>query len=256
MAPVRPPFQIYSPYAQSMEIQPVALEGTPPTQPYEAEPPLVLPADVEGDGFLLPILRFPPVSNRHDTVIFNPDFTPISVHGATCTFIQEELVLKKHAMRFIDCGPFFAGRQIVAITRDGKHVVWQQAIRSCVPTAISMLALDRGKTFLSEEISYPVTNNEVMLRQIRKAGFEPKRHPLTGFSMQKLHTLAAVLARTGPGLLHLKHPDLESHMVVLDEISGDYLTVRDPYHGMMLSIKIYPFINWIGDEFIECSEPS
>ena len=49
--PFGPPFEIYSPGAQSLDLHPVVLEGTPPTPPFETEFPLALPPDEEGDGF-------------------------------------------------------------------------------------------------------------------------------------------------------------------------------------------------------------
>jgi hypothetical protein len=213
---------------------------------------------VEGDGFVFPELRFPPVSLRHDTAYFNSDMSEIrSQHGSNELFIGEELVLKRHVMRYIDCRPFPATAKVVAITRAGKHIVWQQAIRSCVPAAISMIALDRGKTFLRDEISYPVTNNDVMIRFIQKAGFELRRYALSGFFADKVRMLEQIIAQTGPGLLHLKHPDLKSHMVVLDEISVTQwrATIREPHHGNMITIKLFPFMEWIGEEFIELCEP-
>ena len=156
-------------------------------------------------------------------------------------------------MRYVDCGPYTATGKVVAIARNGKHIVWQQAIRSCVATAISMIALDQGKVFLAKEITYAVANNDKQLRYIRDAGFKSVVYPLNGFGVEKAKKLEGIIAKSGPGLLHLHHPDLKSHMVVLDQISlvKDRVTLREPYHGYMISIRLFPFINWIGDEFIE-----
>jgi len=235
-------------------------DQTPPTQPYEADPapPFFNPREVEGDGFVFPEMRSPPVSLNHDTAYFNAgSLSPRSVHAVPALFVEEQYVLARHVMRYIDCGRYGAMSKVVAITRKGKHIVWQQAIRSCVPAAISMLALDRGKVFLAEEITYPVTNNEVQTKYIRKAGFEPKSYPLQGGFFVKVTQLEQILRQTGPGLLHLMHPTLESHMVVLDEISVSKwcATIREPYHGNMLTVKLYHFMEWIGQEFIELCNP-
>lgn len=213
--------------------------------------------DEEGDGYCLPDLRFPPVSDRCDTVYFDDNLNPVSVHGSKEVFIEEQSILKKHVMLYIECAPFQATKKVVAIARNGKHIVWQQAIRSCAPTAISMIALDRGKRFLSQEITYAVTNNTVMIQYIEKAGFKAVIHPLKGNLVEKVQALETLIAKTGPGLLSVSHPDLNSHVVVLDEISLEKrrVTLREPYHGCMMTINLFPFINWIGDEFIECAEP-
>ena len=156
-------------------------------------------------------------------------------------------------MRYIDCSPYPATKKVVAIAKNGKHIVWQQAIRSCVATAISMIALDRGKTFLAKEITYGVASNEKQNRYIHEAGFIPVTYPLTGLGIEKARKLEQLIAKSGPGLLHLQHPNLKSHMVVLDAISlaKGRVTLREPYHGYMITIRLFPFANWIGEDFIE-----
>ena len=235
-----------------------APDWTSPTQLFEADPgpPFFILQEDEGGGFFFPERRVPPVSFNHDTAYFNADLSLRSVHG-TAFFVEERFVLARRVMRYIDGGPFPAPSKVVAITQEGRHIVWQQGVRSCVPAAISMLALDRGKMFLAEEITYAVTNREVQNRYIRKAGFEPKSYPLQGDPFVKVARLEQILKQTGPGLLHLLHPDLQSHMVVLDEISISRwcVTLREPYQGNMLTIKLYPFFEWIGQEFIELCNP-
>jgi len=116
--------------------------------------------------------------------------------------------------------------------------------------------LDRGKLFLAREISYPLTSDTARIRYIQKAGFVPIKHDLLGEVVQKARTLECLM-RSGPGLLHLNHPSLMSHMVVLDEISlkQERITIRDPYHGYMITVGLFPFLNWVGASFIELADP-
>lgn len=231
-------------------------EELSPTQPYDvpdSPPRASLSLDEEGEEYYLPVLRYPRVSSRCDTAYFDADLRPISVHGSQELFIEDQYILKRHVMRYVDCGPYPATRKVVAIAKNGKHIVWQQAIRSCVAAGISMIALDRGKVFLAKEITYAVANDDKQLRYIRDAGFKSVVYSLNGYGIEKAKKLEGIIAKSGPGLLHLHHPDLKSHMVVLDQISlaKDRVTLREPYHGYMISIRLFPFINWIGDEFIE-----
>ena len=247
------PFSYHSPEASDMEISEDLL-----TQPLEEDTSELSPRPVieeEGEGYLLPEMRYPPISLQHDTVIFNEDMSMRSVHG-TGLFMEQDRILTKHVMRYIDCSPFPETSKVVAITRAGKHIVWQQAVRSCVPAAISMIALDRGKLFLAREISYPLTSDTARIRYIQKAGFVPIKHDLLGEVVQKARTLECLM-RSGPGLLHLNHPSLMSHMVVLDEISlkQERITIRDPYHGYMITVGLFPFLNWVGASFIELADP-
>jgi hypothetical protein len=208
------------------------------------------------EGYVFPELRYPPISKRCDTVYFEENLTPISVHGPMGVFAEEKHVIKKYGVRYIDCGPYKERDKVVAITRAGKHVVWQQAIRSCVPAAISMIALDRQKTFLAQELKYAVTSNDREITYIVQAGFEPVEHALKGLPYEKAVALQSLLLTTGPGLLHLQHPDLESHVCVLDEVSLERFsaTVRDSIKGEMVTIQLFPFANWIGSTFIELAE--
>jgi hypothetical protein len=88
---------------------------------------------------------------------------------------------------------------------------------------------------------------------MRKAGFEPVVHVLRGSAMEKARALETMIAKTGSGILHLMHPELKSHVVVLDEISLEKwrVTLREPYHGWMLTLGLLPFMTWIGEDFIE-----
>lgn len=214
------------------------------------------PEEEVEEGYVFPELRYPPISKCCDTVYFEGNLTTVSVHGPVGVFAEEKYVLKKYAVRYIDCGPYKDSDKVVAVTRAGKYVVWQQAIRSCVPAAISMIALDRQKTFLAQELKYAVTGNEREITYIEQAGFQPIEHTLKGLPYEKVQALQKLLLKTGPGLLHLEHPELESHVCVLDEISLDSATVRDSIKGEMITIKLFPFANWIGSTFFELAEKS
>ncbi len=208
------------------------------------------------EGYLFPPFRTPPLSLRHDTFYCHDGLTLSSAHGPCGVFVGEKYILRKHVMKYIDSGPYKAASKVIAITREGKHVIWQQAIRSCTPTAISMIALDRKKKCLYKEISYPMTSNERELVFIKEAGFEPKVHLLKGDSFQKVQILEKLLDKIGIGILHVLHPEVGSHSIVLDAISwkNQRATLRDPLHGRMITVKLEPFIDWIGGEFIEFAE--
>ncbi len=189
-------------------------------------------AKVEEEGEL-PARRIPRVS-WNDTVYFDQDFNPISAHG-TAEFVTDEQIVKKYPL-----------------TGDGKHVLLQQGTRTCVPTAITMLALDLGRTPLFEEMRRGnMTTEEMMERFLQKAGLLYKIHNLHGGAIERVTTLMALL-KDGPGLLGILHPEVGSHMVVLDAISLKKMTatIRDPYHGWRIDAALIPFMQWIGTQFI------
>ena len=49
------------------------------------------------------------------------------------------------------------------------------------------------------------------------------------------------------------HPELKSHVVVLDEISleNGRVTLREPYHGCSMTMRLSSFMDWIGEDLIE-----
>lgn len=208
------------------------------------------------EGFVVPENRSPPVSKSCDTAYFDTSLRMWSAHGSVDKLVDDQHVLKKHVVKYIDCGLYKATEKVVAVTKSGKHVVWQQAVRSCVPAAISMIALDRQKKFLAKELTYPVTTKEREIEYIQKAGFQPVIHALKGTSIDKVQALQKLLLETGSGLLHLNLPGYNSHICVLDEISWETsrVTVRDSIKGEMITVRLFPFAEWIGEEFIELRE--
>lgn len=225
-----------------------------PTAPDEEES-LQESSSVE-EGFVVPENCCPPVSKSCDTAYFDTSLRIWSQHGSVNRLIDDQHVVKKHTVKYIDCHPYKATDKVVAITKSGKHVVWQQAVRSCVPAAISMIALDRQKQFLAKELTYAVTTKEREIQYIQKAGFQPVVHAIKGTSIDKVHALQKLLQKIGCGLLHLNLPGFNSHICVLDEISWEAsrVTVRDSIKGEMITVKLFPFADWIGEEFVELQE--
>ncbi|MBS0648297.1 MAG: hypothetical protein JSS10_03620 [Verrucomicrobia bacterium] len=227
----------------------------PLTQPEEENPLQESSSSVE-EGFVIPENRCPPVSKSCDTAYFDTNLRIWSQHGSVDRLIEDDYILKKHVLKYIDCGPYKATDKVVAVTRSGKHVVWQQAVRSCVPAAISMIALDRQKQFLAKELTHPVTTREREIGYIQKAGFQPVYHLLKGTSIEKVQALQKLFLKVGSGLLHLNLPGLNSHMCVLDEISWETsrVTIRDSIKGERITVRLFPFADWIGEEFVELQE--
>jgi hypothetical protein len=213
------------------------------TPPEEEEPPKTEEKEVEDDVYKRPERRYPPIRGN-DTVFISPGGSYISVHGKA-VFVTDGELIAVHPVKPIN--------DVVAVTKDGKHVVLQQAQRSCVPAAITCLALDLGGQPLYHEMrTKNLTSEEMELYFIQKAGFKPVLFQLKGDSLKKVDALTVLLAQ-GPGLLHISHDDLKGHVIVLDDLSlqKGTATFRDPYHGWMVTVKIGPFLRWIGERFIQ-----
>lgn len=189
--------------------------------------------------------RTPPVSNCDTFRGVNADGSYISAH-ASVIFISANELLEVHPLKTVD--------KIVAISQTGRHVVLQQATRSCFPSAVTMLALDlKAPPLFTEMGNTNITTSARKAAYIQKTGLYSEVHKLEGSPGQKLDTLIKLVAKRGSGILSLLHPDLGAHSVVLDEVSLEKkrVTLRDPYHGWMVTLKLDPFLRWIGDEFIQ-----
>lgn len=154
-----------------------------------------------------------------------------------------------------------ARKKALAISESGKHILFQQANRSCVPTAIAMLVLDhKGTPCYSDLQSTDLANKRQAENFVKKAGFVPLTTPLNTIERPLLaEKLASMIKQNGPGVLSIKHSSLGAHVVVLDEISTYHqtATLRDPYHGWMVTIKLATLLSWINhyDYFMQLQNP-
>jgi len=196
--------------------------------------------------------RHPPLS-RNDTVFFDPiTLKPISVHGPGAFLIPDYDLLQVHPLKFLKTD-YETNPEMVAVAPCGRHVVLQQAIRACVPAAITMLALDLGGTPLYDFVlTKNLTSWEMELRMIAAAGFKAHVHRLPGKDSFAKAQILEKLLQKGPGLLHLSHTDLKGHVVVLDALSiqDNKMTWRDPYHGWMITARPSSMLDCVADAFI------
>lgn len=145
----------------------------------------------------------------------------------------------------------------VAITKEGRHIILQQAVASCVPTSVAMLVLDHGGTpdyAAIQETHF--SNNENATAWFTNAGFTTKT---TNFSSRKMETLSACLKEYGPGILSVyDEDDLGAHKIVLDDISLDSATatIRDPFHGWQIDIELSALERICGHTFIQITGKS
>ena len=202
----------------------------------------------------------------------------VPLRARNATFISDETILKIHPMKFLPNSPFvkplgeeelcffkafredhpyvqnylkiFRNQtQGIAITPEGKHVILQQTTRSCVPTCVGMLVLDRGKIpdYRAMQTTDLATREEA-IRWIETAGLKAKITPLPFHSTRKkIELLAKALQENGAGALSVDLEGMDGHVIVLDNISIRARTaiIRDPGHGWMLTIPLDTLISLV-----------
>lgn len=134
-------------------------------------------------------------------------------------------------------------------TRNGKHLLQQQAQRSCAPSAVSMLSKDLGGKCLTEEMRLiNLTAVDKIASLIEKAGFQAIEYDLSGDPEPRFELLLKLFDSV-PGILVLQNTNIGGHCVVLDQIQENEVTFRDPFHGRMITVAKKDFIPWVGTKF-------
>lgn len=196
-------------------------------------------------GYSIPERRYPPVRSCDTFMGMNADGTYISAHS-TVVFVSLQELIQVHPVKKID--------EVVSTSEEGKHVILQQAVRSCFPSALTMLALDfKGTPLFDIMATTNITSAERKVHYLKQTGLQFVTHSLSGTPAQKVETLEQLLTKGRPGILIIEHPDLGGHSVVLDEVSRQKgtATLRDPYHGWMITMRLPPLMTWIGGEFLQ-----
>ena len=197
-------------------------------------------------------------------------------------FITDDEIIKVHPLQFLRNSPFMSESfkeyidqysknelkslfddlinkelHAIAITENGKHVILQQAVKSCVPTCIGMLALDHGKPVNYEAIKIiNLANQDDAIRWTKEAGLTPKITMLfTEINHEAI--LTQCLKENGPGMLAIDHPILGGHAIIVDSMSRDTNTanIRDPFHGWALTIRLDDLLSWKPHYFLQIEEP-
>ncbi len=131
---------------------------------------------------------------------------------------------------------------MLAITREGKHLLLQQAARSCVPTAIAMLALDAGKNIdFSEVFVDRGRTDDEKIDLIKAAGLTPLVVDHCGESEEeRMKFLQSRIEEYGPALLVVVDRLVGGHTIILDKVSIEEgrATIRDPLHGWMIDVEL------------------
>ncbi len=160
----------------------------------------------------------------------------------------------------LDPKQWFKKIHAIALTKDGRHVILQQAPSSCVPTCVGMLVLDHERIPDYDAINNTnLANRDEAAQWIRKAGLTPYRTDLH-LTSNVVDVLIKCLKKRGPGVLTIHESKVGRHVIVLDAISKETNTavIRDSFHGWSLTIKLDALLSRIGHDeyFLQMEEGS
>ena len=218
----------------------------------------------------------PHQQKRAEGQILSPFITDeqiVSVHPMRflrhSPFIERELAMDEFYLAVLDKKPSLWGEvfiataksiDAVAVTEQGRHVILQQAVKSCGPSCAAMLILDHGKKPDYDTIKHvSLSNTDQVAKWIEDAGLQSKKTDLSAEKEDKVGALIKCLNKDGPGVLSIYHDEIHGHFIVLDAISIDDHTamIRDPFHGWALTMKLNALIPWIcSKDFIQVKSMS
>ena len=159
--------------------------------------------------------------------------------------VEPQQVRKQYPIRLLSPPDGAWQLDALGITQHGKHVIQQQALRSCVPATVAMLLLDKGKIPNYIELrSMNLSNDEGIFASLRQAECEGIRCDLSGGNF--LEKAEQAIRLRGPIMLGIHHPTLAGHEIILDsvDVHRNEVTIRDPYYGAMLTIPAEVFFSW------------
>lgn len=118
------------------------------------------------------------------------------------------------------------------ITEDDKHVILQPSIRSADASCMAMLLLDMRKEVDFKNLEF-IDSAETMAYKVR-----------INYKTGNLKNLSKCFK--GPTIVTVFQSSIAGHTFILDAISeNNEATIRDPFHGWMITIKSDAFNNLI-----------
>lgn len=143
-------------------------------------------------------------------------------------------------------------RLIIGHYQDGTHIIHQPGVRSCGPTCLAMVLLDKKVPLeLIQEKSAPfhlshlvmtnLSNDEELKWWVNSVGYEliDLKTPVSN-SVEDLSDIQKGIEKYGPLLVTISDKGIEGiggHKIVVDSINSDEVTIRDPIHGWRITIE-------------------
>lgn len=126
---------------------------------------------------------------------------------------------------------------------NGKNVILQQATRGCTAGVSAMLILDNAivdekgkKKLINLMSSRNISETSRMLNDLTAFGLEGKVSCYTDIS-----ALSEGIEKLGSSIVTVNSGN-GSHVIIVDDIKSDAVTIRDPAHGWMVDISKDVFI--------------
>lgn len=152
----------------------------------------------------------------------------LSDHSAhKAVFLTDEEI--KHAEECVRYEVKGEKQLLVGYHADGKCIIQQPGVRSCVPTSLAMVLLDQGVDF---DLGLLYTTN---LANDERIAVWSEGYGYKAVSVEASE-VGAWIEKNGSLLCSINAPGLGSHEIVVDAIGDTTVTIREPFHGRRVTI--------------------
>ncbi|MBA2367468.1 MAG: hypothetical protein H0V82_00405 [Candidatus Protochlamydia sp.] len=154
-------------------------------------------------------------------------------------FIQDDLILKIYSCSTVT----FTDQYPIGIYPDGKVMVQQGAIKTCVAACAAMLIEDHHKKCNVKSLRRSGAGNDRMLiHWLHNAGFQASCTQIAS----RVSDFADCLFLYGSLACCIIDKEIGGHEIILDHIDFDCAVIRDPFHGWRIRIPTDKFLALTG----------
>lgn len=125
------------------------------------------------------------------------------------------------------------------LTWDGEWVIQQQAKKGCTAAATAMLIHDHNKEITLIDCSARNVND--WIEDLKKAGLEPLWHQWEQSPQNRMEILRELVEMHGSAIVEIDDKNIKGHVVVVDKVSEEGVSLRDPYHGWAVTVTLDAF---------------
>lgn len=127
----------------------------------------------------------------------------------------------------------------VGVYKDGKVIIQQKSIRSCVAACAAMLIEDRKKKCNVKSLTRSTPgNNKMLVHLLQNAGFNACGKQIKN----RVDAFAGCISQYGSLACGIMDKEIGAHEILLDKIDYIFAVIRDPFHGWRIRIPAEKFL--------------
>jgi hypothetical protein len=218
--------------AKSNSAADAPLRHEDPQQPIQPTERTLAAKVIQADNILPQVedIRPHPRASLHDRIRDGQSILP-----NTKVYHRDEILSKAE---YLCSDPIDDDPNVVAkLTRNGKWVIQQQGRTACTAAVTAMLIKDHYKPIHIENLQSEIRRDEDVIRDLEQAGLTPIHNKYEREPADKMDVLQKEIEKSGSAIVTINHEGVGNHAIIVDKITNDGVSIRDPYHGWAIMVK-------------------